>query len=285
VPVTSFATNWISSNPNVLTVNNNGAITAVNTGSATVSATVNGVIGTSSAISVTTSQPIITQQPQASVSLLAGATLNACVVNIGTPPFTYRWYFNYGANPMSITATPTLTIPNLKTTDAGSYTCVVSNLYGTASSSALNLTVVPPTSYQQSLLSLNPIAYWPLTETSGTVAHDLVGNYNGTYNGGYLLAQSGPTNSFLGSPSHSAFFDGNSAYVEIPEGPFDISGSLTVVIWVEVLSSPKFAGLFGHGDTSWRMSVNTSGQPGASVGNATDATSSGLASIWWTSVG
>jgi hypothetical protein len=40
------------------------------------------------------------------------------------------------------------------------------------------------------------------------------------------------------------------------------------------LTSPKFAGLFGHGDASWRMSVNSSGQPGASVGNATDATSS-----------
>ncbi len=274
VPVTSFVTNWTSSNPGVLTVNGNGAVTAVNTGSATVSATVNGVTGTSSAISVTTSQPIITQQPQASVSLLAGATLNASVVNIGTPPFTYRWYFNNGANPISNAATPTLTIPNLKTTDAGSYTCVVSNLYGTAPSSALSLTVISPTPYQLSLLSLNPIAYWPLTETTGTVAHDLAGNYNGTYNGGYLLAQSGPTNSFLGTPSRSAFFDGTSAYVDIPGSPFDIFGSMTTVIWVEVLSSPKFAGLFGRGDASWRMSVNSSGQPGASVGNAADATSS-----------
>ena len=43
--------------------------------------------------------------------------------------------------------------------------------------------------------------------------------------------------------------------------------------WVDVLAAPGFAGLFGHGDASWRMSINAGGQPGASVGNAPDATS------------
>ena len=274
VPVTSYATNWTSSNPGVLTVNGSGLITAVNVGSATVSATFSGVTGTSSAITISTSGPVITQQPQASESLLAGATLNASVANIGNPPFTYRWYFNSGENPISTAATPALTIPSLQPGNAGSYTCLVSNQYGTALSLALNLTVVSPTTYEQSLLSLNPIAYWPLNENNGTVVHDLVGNYNGTYNGGFTLAQSGPTNSVFGSPSRSAFFDGTSAYVDIPEGPFNITGSMTTVAWVDVLTSPKFAGLFGNGDASWRMSVSSSGQPGASVGNATDATSS-----------
>src|ERR1022692_244704 len=94
VTVTGAATNWISSNTGVLTVNSSGLITAVNTGSATVSATVNGVTGTSASITVPTSLPVITQEPAASESLLVGATLNASVGNIGTPPFTYRWYFN-----------------------------------------------------------------------------------------------------------------------------------------------------------------------------------------------
>ena len=48
------ATNWISSNPGVLTVNSNGFISAVGLGSATVTATVAGVTATSSAITVTT---------------------------------------------------------------------------------------------------------------------------------------------------------------------------------------------------------------------------------------
>jgi hypothetical protein len=274
VPVSGFVTNWSSSNPSVLTVNGSGLITAVNTGSATVGAILNSVTGTSASITVTSGPPVITQEPVAAETLLAGTTLNTSVANSGNPPFVYRWYFNHGANPISTAATPTLTITNLQPTNAGSYTCVVSNQYGTTPSTPLNLTVLAPTTYQQSLLSLNPIAYWPLTETSGAVAHDLIGDYDGTYNGGFTVAQPGPTNAFFGASSYSAAFDGTSAYVDIPEGPFDIFGAISMVAWVEVLSSPKFAGLFGHGDASWRMSVNSSGQPGASMGNVTDATSS-----------
>ena len=274
VPVTGFITNWTSSNPSVLAVDANGNVTAVNSGSATISATLNGVTGTSSTITVKSSGPIITQQPQATETLLAGASLVASVGNIGTSPFVYRWYFNNGANPISTSTTPALTITNLLTANAGSYTCLVSNQYGTQLSSALNLSVATPTRYQQCLLALNPISYWPLSEASGTIAHDLVGDYNGTYIGGCTLAKSGPTNSFFGSASHSVLFDGTSGYVDIPEGPFNIVGAITVALWINVSSVPNFAGVFGHGDASWRMSVSASGLPGASDGNAIDATSS-----------
>jgi Concanavalin A-like lectin/glucanases superfamily/Glycosyl hydrolases family 2, sugar binding domain/Glycosyl hydrolases family 2/Glycosyl hydrolases family 2, TIM barrel domain/Immunoglobulin domain len=274
IPVTSFVTNWSSSNPGVLTVGSSGLITAVNPGSATIGAILNGVTGISSSITVTSSPPVIAQQPMASETLLAGATLNASVSNIGDPPFVYRWYFNDGTSPISTATTPALMISNLQPANAGGYTCLVSNQYGMALSSALILTVVSPNQYQQSLLSLNPIAYWPLNETSGTIAHDLVGNYNGTYVGGCALAQSGPANSIFGSPSRSVLFDGTSGYVDIPEGPFNITGPITMVAWVKVLSVPSFAGLFGHGDASWRMSINSSGEPGASDGGALDATSS-----------
>ncbi|HEY1786840.1 MAG TPA: LamG-like jellyroll fold domain-containing protein, partial [Verrucomicrobiae bacterium] len=274
VTVTGYATNWTSSNQNVLTVNNAGLVTAVNTGSATISATLNGITGTSSTITVTATSPAITQQPPASETLLAGATLTASVANIGSPPFVYRWYFNNGVSPISTSSGPTLMLANLQAAQAGSYTCVVSNLYGTATSSALNLTVISPNPYQQSLLSLNPMAYWPLNEASGTTAYDIVGGYNGTYDGGCTLAQSGPTNSIFGSASRSVLFDGSSGYVDIPAGPFNITGPITIVAWVNQVSTPNFAGLFGHGDNSWRISINPSGEPGANDGNVpTDATS------------
>ena len=185
-----------------------------------------------------------------------------------------RWFFNNGANPISSTATPTLTIPNLQPAKAGSYTCLISNQHGSVLSSPLSLTVVSPTACQQSLLSLGPIAYWPLSETSGTVAHDLVGNYNGTYIGGCTLAQSGPTDLIFGSASHAALFDGASGHVDVPEGPFNITNAITTVAWVDIVSAPGFEGLFGHGDFSWRMSINSSGQPGANDGTSNDATSS-----------
>ena len=50
---TGDATNWTSSNPSVLTVNSSGLITGVGAGTATVSATVGGVTGTSGTITVT----------------------------------------------------------------------------------------------------------------------------------------------------------------------------------------------------------------------------------------
>jgi uncharacterized protein YjdB len=50
---TSDATNWISGNTNVLTVNSSGLITGVGAGATTVSATVGGITGTSGNITVT----------------------------------------------------------------------------------------------------------------------------------------------------------------------------------------------------------------------------------------
>ena len=273
VPVTGFVTNWTSSNPGVLAVDHSGHITAVDAGTARISATLNGVTGTSLAISVQTSGPVITQQPPASEMLLAGATLNASLSCVGTSPLVFRWYFNGGTNPISTSASPMLTISNLQTTDTGSYTCLVSNRYGTARSSVLNLSVVAPNKYQQAMLSLNPMAYWPLSETARTVAHDLIGNDNGTYVGGCTLGQAGPTASIFGGSSVSVLVDGVSGYVDIPGGAFNLTGPMTAVAWVNVASLPGFGGLFGHGDLSWRMSINGSGQPGASDGGAADATS------------
>jgi hypothetical protein len=273
VVITGSVTNWTSSDTNVLTVNSDGLITAINTGIAKVSATFNGTAGTSGSITVATNGPVITQQPPSSQSLFTGATLNDSVGVIGSPPLVYRWFFNNGANPVSTTAIPTLTISNLQPANAGSYTCLISNQYGSVLSSALSLTVVSPTAYQQSLLFLAPLAYWPLSETNGTMVHDLVGNYNGTYIGGFTLAQPGPTGAIFGPISRSALFDGVSGYVDIPEGPFNITSAITTIVWVELVSSPDFAGLFGHGDPSWRMSINPSGDPGANAGTGADATS------------
>lgn len=279
IPVSRFASNWSSSDPTVLTVDSSGVITAVGTGSATISATVNGVIGTSSTITVSPSVPVITQQPTASETLLAGATLRASVAVNGNPPFVYRWYFNGGANPISTaTNNPVLTVGDVQMADAGNYTCLVSNQYGAAPiSSLLNLTVVAPTVYDQAMLTLGPISYWPLNESSGSIAYDVIGGHNGTYTvstvtgSSYTFSQPGPTNDFFGGSSASTMF--LSAYVDIPGGPFNLTNAMTVVAWVQLIVSPNFDGLIGHGDQSWRISINSSGQIGANDGAPpTDAT-------------
>jgi hypothetical protein len=166
-----------------------------------------------------------------------------------------------------------LTIPNVQLANAGSYTCLVSNQFGTTNSTPLVLTVTAPTTYQHALLQLGAIGYWPLNETSGTIAYDAVGSFNGTYEGGVSQGQSGPTNGFFGDNSLSAFFDGSSGIVDIPEGPFNITNAITVVTWVNLLASPThFTDVFGHGDSSWRISINQNSPPqvGAADGSAPD---------------
>jgi len=272
--ITALATNWVSSNPSIVTVNSNGVVTAVGLGTATVSATFIGVTGTSSTITVGASVPVITQEPVASLTLLVGGTLQASVAAIGDTPFTYYWFTNAGPTPISISSSPVLTVPSLQLGNAGSYVCVVSNHVGTATSSALSLTVVAPTTYQQAMLLGNPIGYWPLNESSGTIAYDLIDGHNGTYTNAYVLGQAGPPNPFFGGATSTAF-DGASGHVYIPGTVFNITGAITVVAWVNVLGAPTLDDLFGHGDASWRMTINPTGQPGGNdglgQGDATDA--------------
>jgi hypothetical protein len=282
VPITSSVTNWTSSDPSVLTISSNGVITAVNVGSATISATFGGTTGTSASITIPDSGPVITQQPEGSENLLAGASLNANVSTVGNPPFVYRWYD--GTTLVStITNTSTLTVPDLA---AGTYayTVIVSNAFGTATSAPVNLTVVAPSPYQQVLLQLNPIAYWPLSEQSGTTAYDMVGGYNGTYTvssasgANVTLAQSGPSQPFFGNSSSAAQFI--LSYVDIPEGPFNITNAITTMAWIQLVSEQSgedgletFGGVFSHGDDSWRITDSGNGGGNTDLLGGNDGTS------------
>jgi len=217
--------------------------------------------------------PGFAQQPAANAYRFVGGTLQSTVVPTGPGPFTYAWHFNGAPQTITGATNATLTITNLASGNAGSYTCVVGNPYGSTTSSALTLTVATPTAYQQQLLSLKPIAYWPMNEITGTNAYDNVASHDGTYVGGVSLADVGVPTAGFGSPSYSALFDGTTGYLDIPEGPFNITGAMTVIAWVSLGNIGGFDGLVGHGDSSWRMSINQNGNPGANDGGGNDATS------------
>ncbi len=282
IPVTSSVTNWSSSNPNVLTVNSSGIVTATGTGSATISATVNGTTGPSSSITVAVTPPVIVQQPETNETFLQGGTLTANVGAIGTTPFVYRWFFNGGTTPVSTSSSPTLTIPDVQLSAAGTYTVNVSNVDGSVMSSGLVVSVVSPSAYEQTVLQYGPIAYWPLQETSGTIAYDVIGGDNGTYEttslsgSSYSLGQSGPSQSFFGGSSSAVDFV--AAIADIPEGQLNITGPITVTAWVQVYTASQFASIVGHGDNSWRISLTENGDsngalPGGNDGGvAADAT-------------
>ncbi len=137
VTVTGAATNWTSSNPNVLTVSSTGFITALSGGSATVSATVGGVTASSASITVQLTVPVITQQPSP-VAAVVGESATFTVAALGGN-LTYQW--SDGVTPISGATNATLTLNNLTLGQSGNYSVQVTNALGGTNSVAVMLSV------------------------------------------------------------------------------------------------------------------------------------------------
>lgn len=84
--------------------------------------------------------PTITTHPQ-SQTVAAGTTVTFAVVATGSAPLSYQWLKD-GQNLSGQTA-PTLTLNNVQASDAGSYTVLVSNSAGNATSNPATLTLNP----------------------------------------------------------------------------------------------------------------------------------------------
>jgi len=133
--------------------------------------------------------PAITVQP-VSQTLYAGRNATFSVGALGSRP-QFRWRTNgvpvVNGGRISGATTPTLTVSNIVASDAASYDIVITNLVGAITSDVATLTVITPTSaYENSVIALNPLAYYRLNEngepTTGTVAaNDYWGGHPGLY--------------------------------------------------------------------------------------------------------
>jgi hypothetical protein len=89
--------------------------------------------------------PSFTQEPPASAVIVQGATGTLAVTVSGTPPLTYNWYWNSSeitdGGVYSGAGSNILTITGAQSSDAGSYTVVVTNNYGAVTSSVEVLTI------------------------------------------------------------------------------------------------------------------------------------------------
>ncbi len=96
--------------------------------------------------------PIIVAQPQ-SQTVYAGSTVEFSVDADGSAPLIYQWKFN-GTN-LANGNNATLSLTNVTSTNAGSYSVVVSNYAGTTNSAAATLTVEPAPPAALSLVNYN----------------------------------------------------------------------------------------------------------------------------------
>ena len=82
--------------------------------------------------------PGLTAQPQ-SLTVNVGGTVTFSVNASGTPAPTYQWYFN--DNPFKDATARTLSFTNARSADAGDYSVVVTNSFGSVTSAKATLTV------------------------------------------------------------------------------------------------------------------------------------------------
>ena len=162
------------------------------------------------------------------------------IVAGGAAPLHYYWY--RGGTPVG-TDNPTLLLTNVSVADSGSYYVVVSNALGSIKSATNHLSVVAsPDAYTTGVGRDLPSAYWPLSETSGTLAMDYSGaSHYGTNNGGLTLGATGPRPpSFQGfnSGKDAYQFDGTSSYIDCGTGP-SLSGTtdFTLEAWINTTAT------------------------------------------------
>jgi hypothetical protein len=104
------------------------------------------------------SPPVIVVQPDSQIVPLAEDVMFSAKV-VGLKPITYRWTSNNVAVPVINGSSANLLIEKVKTANAGTYSVLVSNRLGTATSSVATLTVVQSNSCFEPPLGITD--WWP----------------------------------------------------------------------------------------------------------------------------
>ncbi len=152
-PTTNFVT-WLdgdTANKNVvLTILNDAVVESAetftvtfftNTVGATLGAqTVATVTITDDDVPISTNPPQITAQP-VGVTTTVGNNVNFAVTATGTPTLGFQWRLN--GSPIPSATSPTLALNNVQTNQAGGYSVVITNSFGSVTSSVVALVVNP----------------------------------------------------------------------------------------------------------------------------------------------
>ncbi len=119
---------------------------------------------------------------------------------------------------------------------ANGYTCYfVVSAQGTLNESAYSSPAnAMPGSYLSWAFSQNPVAYWPLNETSGPTTFDWVKGNNGTYSGGYTLTLGGAVGAGFGSPHRIVYYNGSTGFAQVPRV---IGTNFSIVFWMRTAAT------------------------------------------------
>jgi autotransporter-associated beta strand protein len=122
--------------------------------------------------------PVITQQPM-SGSVFPDATFTFTVGVADTTGLNYQWKKN-GAN-IATANSSSYTISPVEASDAGNYSCWLTNSAGWTNTINATLTVLGTNAYTAVVVADGPVSYWRLGETNGSLAYDAIGGNLGQY--------------------------------------------------------------------------------------------------------
>jgi sugar lactone lactonase YvrE len=138
------------------------------------------------------SAPIFTAQP-ASVTVNLGTSALFSIGISGTAPFTFQWSLN--GSPIPGATNPSYAVPEAQLSDAGAYAVTVTNVDGSATSSAATLTVDLPTGFPDITAQPvgGPLATGGSLNLSVGVTGDGPFSYQWLLNGVAIPGATGPT--------------------------------------------------------------------------------------------
>ncbi len=185
--------------------------------------------------------PVLSVEPT-NQTVIVGQTATFSVTASGTAPLHYQWSVN-SSNILNAT-NATLTLTNVQLSQAGGYSVLVTNAFGSTNSASATLTVnlLPTCDPPASGL----VDWW---QAEGN-ASDSVGANNGTLNGSAGFA--------AGEVGQAFSFNGTNSYVSIPDSPSldSLSNAITIEAWMKSASlgnNPDWRGLVTKGNESWRL--------------------------------
>ena len=209
-----------------------------------------------------TPPPMVVSEPQSAVTA-AGGTVSFAASVAGVSPLSYQWFFKGNAltdgGSVAGSHAPSLAIGPAMFSNAGGYTLVASNYFGSVTSTVAHLTVTntscatPPSGL---------VAWWPANGD----ASDVIGGINGVLkNGaGYTSGEAGQAFSFGGN--HEGVVLGSAAALQLQD--------FTLEAWIrrasadQVTSDPtSYAGgaaLFAFGSQGYAFGFNNNGTLGLS---------------------
>ncbi|HVM59823.1 MAG TPA: immunoglobulin domain-containing protein [Verrucomicrobiae bacterium] len=187
--------------------------------------------------------PSISTQPQ-SQTVTEGQGAAFSVTANGTPPLTYQWYFNTNS-PMANATNSTLSVDNVSSNDAGVYSVLVANDYGSITSAFATLTVNPaPTNG-------GPVQI--LQAEDGTFTGTVANNHSG-YTGTGFVDTDNAVGSYIAVEFGRQHAGTETMYIRYAHGKTDDRPASVMVNGATVTSSLAFPATGDY--TNWQYVTN-----------------------------